>query len=94
MSRNRQLACTIVNNIRTNNKIPAWITPVYKPDCADCDANYLKPRYQKKYENPDVRHSVSDPGNYLDSCHIYTDSLLTTIKDHRNGEHQTRDAGF
>ena len=83
-----------MNSIRTNNKIPAWITPVYKVDCAGCDANYYKPRYHKKYENPDVSHSVSEPRNYLGSCHIYTASLLTTIKDNRNGEHQTTDGGF
>ncbi|MFA9420502.1 MAG: hypothetical protein ACERLB_10160 [Gammaproteobacteria bacterium] len=83
-----------MNGTRTSIQIPTWITPAYKPDCADRDANDFKPRYHKKYENPGVSDSVSEPGNCLGCCHIYTDSLLTTIKDHRNGEHQTTDGGF
>jgi hypothetical protein len=42
----------------------------------------------------DTSHGVSELMNCSGSCHIDTDSSLTTIKDHRNGEHQTMEGGF
>ena len=94
MSYNRQLGCTLVNGTRTSIQIPTWIIPAYKPDCAGCDANGFKQRLYKKYENTDVSHSPGELRDCLGSCQIDTDRLLTTIKDHRNGEHQTTDGGF
>ncbi len=94
MSRNRQLGCTIVNGTRTSGQIPTWNTPAYKSDCAGCDPNHFKPGPHKKHEKPDMSRSVSEPRDCLGFYQIYTDSLLTTIKTNRNGEHQTTDGGF
>jgi hypothetical protein len=95
MSRNQQLAGdTIVKSTGTNNKIPAWTTPAYKPDCAGCHANDFKPGLHKKYENPSESYSISEHRDCSGACHIYTNSLPTTIKDYRRGEHQTTAGGF
>jgi len=72
-----------------------WSAPAYVPDCAACHANDFKQGPHKKYENPDTFYSVSELRDCSGSCHLYTDSGLTTIKNRRPGpEHRTTSSSF
>jgi hypothetical protein len=77
-----------------NNETVNYQNAAYKPDCAACHANDYKTGPHKKHENPDATYSVSELRDCSGSCHIYTDSTLTTIKDTRNREHSISDRGF
>jgi len=78
----------------TNAQTIAWQFGAYQPDCAACHADDFKPDPHKKNENPDARYTLSELRDCSGSCHIYTDSSLTTIKERRNSEHRTTDRGF
>jgi hypothetical protein len=70
-----------------NSSVVNWKYAAYKPDCAGCHAGDFKSDPHKKHENPDVKYTVGELRNCAGSCHVYTDSSLTTIKDRRSGEH-------
>ena len=73
---------------QSNAEIVNWTFAGYQPDCAGCHANDYKTGPHKKHENPDVKYSVGELRNCAGSCHVYTDSTLTTIKDRRSGRHR------
>jgi hypothetical protein len=77
-----------------NSATVTWSAPSYMPDCAGCHAPDYKSGPHKKHENPDVRYSVSELRDCSGSCHVYTSSSLTTIKDRRNGKHRVSDGDF
>ena len=77
-----------------NSQTATWPSSAYKPDCAGCHAAKFKPDAHKKYEDPDTFYSVSELRDCAGSCHLYTDSSLTTIKKSRTGEHRTSSGGF
>jgi len=77
-----------------NSKQVAWTNAAYQPDCAGCHAGDFKSGPHKKHENPDAQYSVSELRDCSGSCHIYTDSSLTTIKERRNREHRVSDGEF
>jgi hypothetical protein len=78
----------------SNSQTAIWTAPAYRPDCAGCHVNDYKPGPHKKSENPDAEYSVSDLRDCTGSCHIYTDSSMTTIKKSRSGEHRVSDGDF
>ena len=80
---------------KANSEVVTWSAPAYVPDCAACHANDFKPGPHKKYENPDTFYSISDLRDCSGSCHIYTDSGMTSIKKNRPGpEHRTTNGDF
>jgi len=80
---------------RGNSESVAWAAPAYVPDCAACHVNDFKSSAHKKYENPDAFYSASELRDCSGSCHLYTDSSMTTIKDRRSGpEHRITDGNF
>lgn len=78
----------------TNSESNAWRFSAYQPDCAGCHANDYESGPHKKHENPDAQYTVSELRDCTGSCHIYTNSSLTTIKDRRNSEHRISDGDF
>jgi hypothetical protein len=79
---------------QSNSQTATWTAPAYRPDCAGCHVNDYKSGSHKKYENPDANYTVSELRDCSGSCHIYTDSSMTTIKKSRNNEHSVNDGGF
>jgi len=77
---------------QSNSQTVIW--GAYRPDCAGCHANDYESGPHKKHENPDVRYSVSELRDCAGTCHVYTDSTMTTIKDRRSGEHRASGGGF
>ncbi|MBW2294018.1 MAG: cytochrome c3 family protein [Deltaproteobacteria bacterium] len=71
-----------------NSATVTWSAPSYQPDCAGCHAPDYKTGPHKKHENPDAKYSVSELRDCSGSCHIYTDSSLTKIKDRRDRKHR------
>ena len=86
------LACTECH--RGNSQAVTWSAPQYQPDCAGCHASDFKSGPHKKHENPDATYSVGDLRDCTGSCHIYTNSSMTTIKDARSGEHRVNAGDF
>jgi hypothetical protein len=87
------LLCTACH--QANSETVTWSAPAYIPDCAACHANDYEQGPHKKYENPDTPYSVSELRDCTGSCHIYTDSSMTTIKKNRPGpEHQVNGGDF
>ena len=72
----------------TNNQTIAWPFTAYKPDCAGCHASDYKQDSHKKTESPETKYTVSELRDCTGSCHLYTDSSLTTIKKSRSNEHR------
>lgn len=89
----RNLDCT---ECHPGNSDPVVYTddPSLAPDCAGCHRNDYRSGPHRKYENPDTNYTVQELADCSGSCHIYTDSSLTTIKDRRNGHHRVRDRDF
>jgi hypothetical protein len=80
---------------QANSEVVIWSFPTYQPDCAGCHASDFKPDPHKKYENPDVRYTVSELRDCTGSCHVYTDGTMTRIKESRPGpEHRISDGSF
>jgi hypothetical protein len=79
---------------RGNTEQATWTAGAYKPDCAGCHASDWKDGPHKKHENPDRKYSISELRDCAGSCHIYTDSSLTTIKKRRSGEHRVNGGDF
>lgn len=78
-----------------NSDAVTWSSPAYQPDCAGCHARDFRPGPHKKWENPDTFYTVGELRNCSGSCHVYTDSTLTTIRSRRGGpEHRPRNGGF
>jgi predicted CXXCH cytochrome family protein len=87
------LLCTACH--KANSEVVTWSAPAYKPDCAGCHANDFESGPHKKYENPDARYNVSELRDCSGSCHIYTDSSMTSIKESRPGpEHRVNGGDF
>ena len=87
------LLCTACH--RGNSEPVNWSFPAYQPDCAGCHANEYESGPHRKHGNPDVSYTVSELRNCSGSCHIYTDSTMTTIGTRRSGpEHRISDGGF
>jgi hypothetical protein len=87
------LLCTTCH--QANTEVVVWSFPTYKPDCAGCHASDFTPGPHKKHENPDVSYTVSELRDCSGSCHVYTDSSMTTIKDNRPGpEHRISSGSF
>lgn len=68
-----------------NSEIVTWTSPAYQPDCAGCHANDFRSGPHKKHENPDVSYTVAELQDCTGSCHVYTDSTLSTIQELRPG---------
>jgi hypothetical protein len=77
-----------------NSQTATWTYTVYKPDCAGCHAGDFKASAHKKYENPDTFYNVSELRDCSGTCHQYTNSSMTTIKEFRSGEHHPSHSGF
>jgi hypothetical protein len=78
----------------TNSEVIAWPFAAYKPDCAGCHASRFKPNPHKKVDSPAIYYTVAELRNCSGSCHVYTDSTLSSIKQSRTGEHRSTDGGF
>jgi hypothetical protein len=78
----------------TNNEVIPWKFGAYKPDCAGCHASRFKPSAHKKVESPEIFYTVNELKNCSGSCHVYTNSTLTTIKKTRTGEHKSTSGDF
>ena len=79
---------------KTNNEVIAWQYGGYKPDCAGCHAGKFKPDSHKKVDSPKILYTVTDLKNCAGSCHEYTSSSFTTIKQRRDSKHRSTDGGF
>jgi hypothetical protein len=87
------LLCTACH--QANSEAVIWTAAAYVPDCAACHVNDFRPSAHKKYENPDAFYSVSELRDCTGSCHLYTDSSMTTIKERRSGpEHRVTASSF
>ena len=87
------LACTDCH--QNNTEAVNWRNAAFQPDCAGCHANDFKSGPHKKFENPDVKYTVSELRDCSGACHVYTDATMTTIKKNRPGpEHRISDGGF
>jgi hypothetical protein len=73
---------------KTNNEVIAWQFAGYKPDCAGCHAGDFKQGPHKKVESPVIYYNVMELKNCSGSCHVYTNSTMTTISKSRTGKHQ------
>jgi hypothetical protein len=85
------LACTECH--QANSEVVQWPAPAYQPDCAGCHANDFRTGPHKKHENPDRSYTVSELRDCTGSCHVYTDSSMTTIKENRPGPEHRISAG-
>ncbi len=72
---------------RGNSQNPTWRNSAYQPDCAGCHAGDFKSGPHKKIKDG-TKYTVSELRNCAGSCHIYTDSSLTTIDKTRNRKHR------
>jgi hypothetical protein len=83
----RTLACSDCH--KTNSQTVPYQYAAYAPNCAACHAGSFRPDAHPKYESPrKVTYTVSELRDCTGSCHTYTDSTLTTIKDRRNSHHR------
>ena len=81
------LACTDCHG--GNSEVVTWDTPTYQPDCAGCHANDYERDEHTKFRDTD--YTVSELRDCAGSCHEYTDSSQSTIKEFRPGpEHTVR----
>ena len=87
-----RLVCTSCH--RGNAQTVTWPTPAYQPDCAGCHARNFKPGPHTRHKNPDTRYTVSELRDCSGSCHVYSDSSMSTVVKRRNGEHRVSDGGF
>jgi hypothetical protein len=71
-----------------NNEVIAWKHAGYKPDCAGCHADDFKQGPHKKVDSPVVYYNVVELKDCSGSCHKYTDTTFTTIKQNRTGKHR------
>lgn len=79
----------------SNSAVMSWPAPSYQPDCAGCHANDYRSGPHRKHENPDRNYTVGELSDCSGSCHVYSDSSLTTILERRNGpEHRVSDGDF
>ena len=88
----RNLACRDCH--KSNAQTVTWDAPAYQPDCAACHVNDYKSDPHKKYDNSGTRYTVGELRDCSGSCHVYTNSSMTTIKKQRNGEHRVSDSSF
>ena len=72
----------------SNNEVIAWRFGGYKPDCAGCHADRFKPDAHKKVDSPKILYNVVELKDCSGSCHIYTDSTFTRIRQSRSGQHR------
>jgi hypothetical protein len=79
---------------KNNNEVLAWTAPAYKPDCAGCHVNDFKQGPHKKVESPVIYYTVMELKNCSGSCHVYTNSTMTTISKSRTGKHSSTGGGF
>lgn len=77
-----------------NSSAVAWPSAAYQPACAGCHAGDYKRDAHKKTESPETFYTVSDLRDCSGSCHIYTDSSMTTIKTTRNSRHRVSASEF
>jgi hypothetical protein len=77
-----------------NTQASAWRTPAFRPECAGCHAADFKPEPHKKVDTPRLLYSVSELRDCAGSCHIYTDTLLTRIKETRSSKHSASRGGW
>ena len=80
-----------------NSETVNWPSPQYQPDCGACHANDYEQDEHKKYEEQGITffYSVDELSDCTTSCHEYTDSTLTKIKDSEPGpEHRVTDGDF
>ncbi len=88
------LGVTCLNCHTGNSQAATWTYGAYKPDCAGCHAGDFKSGPHKKYENPDTKYMVSELRDCSGSCHVYTDSSMSTISKSRTGKHHTSSGSF
>lgn len=73
----------------TNSQVATWSSPAFKPDCAGCHAKDFESDEHTKYDRPSsTSYGVNELRDCTGSCHLYSDSSLTTIEERRNGEHR------
>jgi hypothetical protein len=87
LTHNSSVTCTSCHT--TNNTTITYENPEYRPNCASCHADtYLRKMSEhKKTKTPETSYPVSELQDCTGSCHIYTDSTLTTIETRRDGRH-------
>lgn len=80
------VTCTACHS--NNNEVIAWKFAGYKPDCAGCHAGDFKQGPHKKVESPAIYYNVMELKDCSGSCHVYTNSTMTTISRSRTGQHR------
>ena len=89
----RPLACLDCHT--SNSQTVPYRYASYAPNCAACHAGDFKAGSHPKYESPTrVNYTVSELRDCTGSCHIYTNSSLTTIKERRSSHHRVSAGGF
>ena len=79
---------------KSNTQTATWSSAGYKPDCAGCHAGRYKQGPHKKVETPRIYYTVSELRNCAGSCHVYSDSSMTTRIKTRNSKHRSSSGGF
>jgi hypothetical protein len=79
----------------SNSQSVPYRYAAYAPNCAACHAGDFKTGPHKKYGSPTtLNYTVSELRDCTGSCHVYTNSSLTTIKERRNSEHRVSSGEF
>ena len=79
----------------TNAQTITYKSPAYAPNCAGCHASQFSAEAHPKYTSPSrVNYTVSELRDCAGSCHIYTDSSMTTVKTYRNSHHRSSSGSF
>ena len=79
---------------RGNSETATWSNAAYKPDCAGCHASRYKRGEHKKVESPKILYTVGELRDCSGSCHVYTNTSMTTIKKRKSGQHHVNKGGF
>jgi len=77
-----------------NSETIAWRYSAYKPDCAGCHAGTFRPDAHKKVDSPTVLYTVTELKDCSGSCHLYTSTTFSSIRQTRSGEHRATDGDF
>jgi hypothetical protein len=86
----RQLDCTECHV--SNSQAVSYRNAAYAPNCAACHANDYRAGEHRKYGN--VNYTVSELRDCAGSCHTYTDSSMTVIRDRKNSHHRVNSGSF
>jgi hypothetical protein len=88
----RHKSSVTCNDCHNNTEIIAWPNAADKAFCGGCHKSNYTPDPHTKYGN--VKYTYDELKDCTGSCHVYTDSTLTTISQSRSGHHHPSDSSW